>query len=198
MNQNYYVGIDFSISCPCICVIHDTQIQWAFVMEKLSSKWDHKLDPYFTSRIKAIPVGRGKVINEVDRYRNICLPLMGYLLETLKDVDKLSVFVAIEGYSMGSKGKVFNLAEHTGMFKYMLSSSGHKYTTVAPTTVKKFATDSGRSDKFAMMTFFNKEHGRDLISLSHAKTVASPYSDIVDSYFIAKWCCVNANEIPVG
>ena len=105
---------------------------------------------------------------------------------------------AIEGYSMGSKGKVFNLAEHTGMFKYMLSSSGHKYTTVAPTTVKKFATDSGRSDKFAMMTFFNKEHGRDLISLSHAKTVASPYSDIVDSYFIAKWCCVNANEIPVG
>ena len=28
--------------------------------------------------------------------------------------------IAIEGYSMGSKGKVFNIAENTGVLKYKI------------------------------------------------------------------------------
>lgn len=184
----YYVGIDYSISCPCVCVIHEDTVQWAFCMERLPVKWADKIDPFFTKKITVVQPGKSKVKNPVDRYRNIGLPLMGFLLKTLPDVlyPESEITVGIEGYSMGSMGRYFDIAEHTGMFKYMLSNAGYTYKEIAPTSLKKFAADSGRADKVQMLEAFNREFGRDFISTDRT-TVGNPHSDIVDSFFLAKY-----------
>ena len=57
-----------------------------------------------------------------------------------------------------------------------------------PTTVKKYATGKGNSDKNAMHRSFRLETGVDLkeeITPRKAK-VGNPVSDIVDSYYICK------------
>ncbi len=46
----------------------------------------------------------------------------------------------LEGYSFGSKGKVFHIAENTGILKYKIHNMGVPLEVIPPTTVKKFAT----------------------------------------------------------
>ena len=89
---------------------------------------------------------------------------------------------------MGSKGRVFNIAENTGVLKYKLWQSRIPVTITPPTTIKKFATGKGNADKFAMYEAFKKETKVDLrkeIS-PNKKDVGNPVSDIIDSYYICK------------
>lgn len=97
--------------------------------------------------------------------------------------------VWIEGYSMGSKGKVFNLAENCGLLKHKIWKSRIPFHVVPPTTVKKFATGKGNSDKQAMHDAFVKETGVNLHQeiTPLKKDVSSPVSDVVDSYFIMRY-----------
>jgi crossover junction endodeoxyribonuclease RuvC len=59
------------------------------------------------------------------------------------DVDN----VILEGYSYGSTGKVFNIAENTAILKYNLWDSRIPFLIVPPTTIKKFATGKGNANK---------------------------------------------------
>jgi hypothetical protein len=58
-----------------------------------------------------------------------------------------------------------------------------------PTVVKKFASGKGNADKDRMYEAFVKETGAELMKeiSPDSKKVASPVSDIVDSYFICKY-----------
>jgi hypothetical protein len=96
--------------------------------------------------------------------------------------------IAIEGYSMGSKGKVFHIAENTGVLKYKIYSMGVPLEVIPPTTIKKYATGKGNSDKDQMHQSFMEETGVDLRwKITPDKTkIGNPVSDIVDSYFICK------------
>lgn len=95
--------------------------------------------------------------------------------------------IVIEGYSMGSKGQVFNIGENTGLLKYKLYKYQKKFSVAAPTTIKKFATGSGRADKDAMYDAFVAETNYDMKGNFGVKTTKSPVSDIVDSYYLAKY-----------
>ena len=96
--------------------------------------------------------------------------------------------IAIEDYSFGSKGRVFNIAENTGLLKHKLWEVGYKFNVVAPTTVKKFATGKGNADKEKMYEAFVKETGIDISKIMFPdRALGSPVSDIVDSYYIAKY-----------
>ena len=89
---------------------------------------------------------------------------------------------------MGSKGKVFHIAENTGILKYTLYKNKVKYATVPPTVVKKFASGKGNSKKEQMYEAFIKETGTDLIKLlSYEKQLGNPITDIVDSFYLAKY-----------
>jgi hypothetical protein len=98
------------------------------------------------------------------------------------------VHVFVEGYSFASTGLISNIAENTELLKYKLWNKKFNYTTVAPTTIKKYATGKGNSKKLQMYESFVKDTGVDLIShFEKSNPERSPISDIVDSYFICKY-----------
>ena len=95
----------------------------------------------------------------------------------------------LEGYSFGSTGRVFNIAENTAILKYNMWYNYIDYEIVAPTTVKKFATGSGNATKEKMYEAFVEENPRrDIKSIltPRSSNIISPLNDVVDSYFILK------------
>ena len=96
--------------------------------------------------------------------------------------------VALEGYAYSASGKVFHIAENTGILKYKLYQLSVPVTVIQPTEVKKYATGKGNADKNAMYDSWLLETGINLKGLLTPKRQesVSPVSDIVDSYYICK------------
>ena len=92
----------------------------------------------------------------------------------------------LEGYAFGAKGKVFNIAEATGLLKYLMYKMGISFTVEIPSVIKKFATGKGNAKKDEMVDAFIQETGIDLYKLFEKDKVANPMDDIADSYFICK------------
>ena len=96
--------------------------------------------------------------------------------------------VAIEDYSYGSKGKVFHIAENTGLLKWKIWNADIEYKLIAPTEIKKFATGKGNANKEKMYESFLQETSRNLQEelVIKSEKIGNPTSDIVDSYYICK------------
>jgi len=95
--------------------------------------------------------------------------------------------IFIEGYSFGSKGAIFNIAENTSILKHYLWNASLSYDTLAPTQIKKYATDKGNANKEAMQEAFVTETGIELKSLlGQTEKQWNPSSDLIDAYYIAK------------
>jgi hypothetical protein len=96
--------------------------------------------------------------------------------------------VALEGYAYSASGRVFHIAENTGILKYKLYHLGVPVTIIPPTEVKKFASGKGNADKTQMYDAFVWETGMHLkaVLAPNRKEIGSPVSDIVDSYYICK------------
>ena len=58
--------------------------------------------------------------------------------------------VALEDYAFAAKGRVFHIAENTGILKYKLFQQGIPLETISPSAVKKNATGKGNADKEMM------------------------------------------------
>lgn len=101
--------------------------------------------------------------------------------------------VAIEGYAFGAQGRVFQIAENTGILKYKLYQLGIPVTIIPPSEVKKFATNKGNADKNIMYSAWILDTGIDLKGMLTPKKQdsASPVSDIVDSFYICKRLYMN-------
>jgi Holliday junction resolvasome RuvABC endonuclease subunit len=61
-------------------------------------------------------------------------------------------FVAFEGYSYDSVGRVFELGEMGGVLKLLACENNVPMIIVPPATLKKFATSNAGADKSAMVT----------------------------------------------
>jgi hypothetical protein len=96
--------------------------------------------------------------------------------------------VSIEDYAYNAKGRVFHIAENTGILKYKLYQKAIPIEVVQPTVVKKFATGKGNSDKNNMYKFFLMETAADIkgIITPGKDESTNPVSDVVDSYYICK------------
>ena len=172
------VGIDYSLTSPCVCVSRDKTFSNSFF--------------YFLNDRKSV---HGKVYNifgesheeyltDQQRYENIA----SWVMSILCNLDKEEVVILIEDYSFGSKGRVFNLAENCGILKYMLYKTGYKFFTVPPTVIKKYATGKGNATKEKMYEAFVKDTFVDLHSiLSPTTKLGSPTTDIVDAWYIARY-----------
>jgi Holliday junction resolvasome RuvABC endonuclease subunit len=90
--------------------------------------------------------------------------------------------VCLEGYAMGAKGRVFNIAENTALLKYHLWRANIKYHTPSPTTVKKYYTGKGNSGKTLMHDAFVERTGINLVQEFGQNAESNPVSDIVDSH----------------
>lgn len=169
-------GIDYSMSCPAICVYNTESGNFCYNNTKA----------YFRSnltRFEAFKEGNlegcnhGPWKHEMDRYDDISSWALDILSENKVDQ------VYLEGYSFGSTGRVFNIAENTAILKYNLWADMIHFDVIPPTTVKKFATGKGNASKEDMFNKFNEENPNiDLrgILTPRSTGVISPLNDIVE------------------
>ena len=110
--------------------------------------------------------------------------------EKITEFVKGSDYIAIEDYAFGAKGNTFDIGEFIGQIKMSLFKASYKVRLYDPNSIKKFATGKGNSDKISMYLAFKKdtEIKPDLSSypVPTKGSGASPTSDIVDSYYIAR------------
>lgn len=190
-----YVSFDYSMSSPAMCILSRDGLWKGSLFYFLTDKqkfarlWDadgarvegqiHKLHSCQEQRFENIAT---HFITKL-----ACLP------------ERDNVVVGIEDYSMGSKGKVFHIAENTGLLKYLLWKYKFKFQTIPPTTIKKFAAGKGNADKPQMYEAFSTETGCDLSNIMDQKgALASPVTDVVDSYFIARYVRNQYEQIQQG
>lgn len=101
----------------------------------------------------------------------------------------LNTTIVLEDYALGARGRTFEIAENTGLLKHKLRKAGYDFTLVAPTTVKKFATGKGNSDKDAMYKAWMDETDFSLFLefIPNRKKIGSPVTDMVDAYYLLKY-----------
>jgi Holliday junction resolvasome RuvABC endonuclease subunit len=173
------VGIDYSLTSPCMCVMS-------------GPSFDESTFFYLTNEKRYTGVSFGRItgdqhasyLTEQERYDNIST----YFMTKLKDLGvRTSTKITIEDYSFGSKGRVFNLAENCGLLKHKLWIEGYIIETVPPTVLKKFATGKGNANKEQMYTSFVIDGNPDINAVisPNRKGISNPVSDIVDSYYLA-------------
>ena len=185
-----YAGIDYSLTCPALCVYNtDTG---PLLFKNTSVFFRSNL-----ARFKAFRDGNlegcnhGPWKDDIDRYDDIS----SWAIGILKHFKVGQVY--LEGYSFGSTGRVFNIAENTAILKYNLWEEYIGVEIIAPTQIKKFATGSGNASKEKMYEAFIEEYGDiDLrAKLTPRSTNAiSPLNDIVDAYYILKYGIYNEKK----
>ena len=95
-------------------------------------------------------------------------------------------YSAFEDYAYGAKGKVFNIAESTGVYKTILYNDYVNIRLYEPSVIKMFFTQMGNADKMLMDEFYEKLNKKDKFDLSMFDDGKSPKADIIDSFAIAK------------
>jgi hypothetical protein len=173
------VGIDFSITCPCLCFWDAGKVPFCWGGCHFSYLINKKKFERFCGQLRGYP--HAPFSSNEERYENITSWAISQV--------SLGSVVFLEGYSFGSRaGMLFNIAELTGLLKHKLFKAQIDFELVPPTTVKKFATGKGNARKEVMYESFYKETGFDLLKELNIKVAGTnPESDIVDSYFLAKY-----------
>lgn len=176
-----YVGIDYSLTSPCICIHSGETFSFnscTFHFLTSSSKYEGK----FGSNI------HGHTYHDYNCDEQRYYGITKWVLDLLQDGD----IVMIEGYSMGSTGRVFNIAENAGLLKHYLWLAKNKFDVVPPTVIKKFATGKGNANKEKIQESFIDETGVNIKDLLHmTEKQWNPSSDIIDSYYICKYGVTN-------
>ncbi len=173
-----FIGFDYSLSSPAMCIISPkyTFVSYNTKAKKVCKKWKIGNDFFIQGFLQP------DYSNNQERWNNLTIPFM----KIIKKLDQENLVVGIEGYAFGGKGQVFNIAEATQTLKYRLFHEHNlECEQFPPPTIKKFATGNGRAKKEEMYKQFEDDTSISLTSI--CKNVgASPVSDIVDSYFVAK------------
>lgn len=171
-----FVGIDYSIGGPALC-LYDEKLPFSFSNCSFYFLTDTKK---YSCKIASNIYGESFRDYDHDTER----------FDTISDwASNLCIGAseaALEGYSMGSKGKIFNLAENCGLLKYKLYKHAIPVSIYAPTAVKKMATGKGNADKTAMYHAFIAETGVDLVNVFGQKSLSNPVTDLIDSYYVLK------------
>jgi hypothetical protein len=175
------VGIDYSMTCPAITIINgDTPFTFSNCQcfYRSSKLPNSTLPNVFGSRLIEFESNEQR-FDDIASWAMDCIA-----------VDAQTV-VFIEGYSMSSKGLVFNIAENTAILKHKLWKAGVPIQAIPPTVIKKFAFGKGNATKDQMHDIFVKETGTNLLTIYQPKagSVGSPTGDLVDSYYICKYGC---------
>ena len=190
------IGIDYSLSSPGVCVntseeefqYEGCKFYYLTNTKKYQGTFKEKM-AFGTSDVEYVGTPHRPYNSEPERYNNIAnwvidkinSPFIGHIMGQIEPI------IQIEDYSFGSTGRVFHIAENLGLLKYKLKvECGWDYTLIAPSVIKKFATDKGNANKEMMLHAFQEDTGVNLEELFES-SVKSPISDVVDAYFICKY-----------
>ena len=183
----WFAGIDYSMTSPAMVTFESTDdIYQYYYMSTAESKL--KSDSKLYSALIDVPttvsvdILEGTTTSSIKRFQNIA----NFFLKTINLIKPNAVF--LEGYSLGSQGKVFSIAENTAILKGKLYDGKYTVVTLPPTVVKKFATGKGNASKQMMKEVFfenERESLTDLKEVSHYKE--SPFTDLIDAYYVLKY-----------
>ena len=183
------IGIDYSLSSPGVCVntseeefrYEDCKFYYLTNTKKYVGTFKEKM-AFGTSAVEYIGWAHKPYSSEPERYNNIA----NWVIDIIKFYKKQPI-IQIEDYSFGSTGRVFHIAENLGLLKYKLKiECGWDYTLIAPSVIKKFATDKGNANKELMVGAFKEDTGVNLGELFDS-SAKSPITDVADAYFICKY-----------
>ena len=183
-------GIDYSLCGPAVCLFNGTH---ADVFSYSNCSFHFLTDSKKQAEIRSMNIF-GERLSDWEsnehRYETIA--------DWAIDICMGCSHIALEGYAYMANGRVFNIAENTGILKYKLYQLGIPITVIPPTEAKKFATGKGNADKNAMYVSWLKETGTNIKTLlTPNKTESvSPVSDVVDSYFLCKMLYNNLTANP--
>ena len=186
------IGIDYSLSSPGVCIntseeefrYEDCKFYYLTNTKKYQGTFKEKM-AFGTSAVEYIGTQHKPYSSEPERYNNIA----DWAIDIIKSYTwwQEQPIIQIEDYSFGSTGRVFHIAENLGLLKYKLKiECGWDYTLLAPSVIKKFATDKGNANKELMLGAFQEDTGINLEVLLDS-SVKSPITDIADAYFICKY-----------
>ena len=191
------IGIDYSLSSPGICVntseeefrYEDCKFYYLTNTKKYEGTFKEKM-AFGTSAVEYIGAPHRPYSSEPERYNNIAnwaIDIIKLYGDAKTGINRINPTIQIEDYSFGSTGRVFHIAENLGLLKYKLKiECGWEYTLIAPSVIKKFATDKGNANKEIMLSAFQGDTGVNLAELFES-SAKSPISDVVDAYFICKY-----------
>lgn len=177
----YLAGIDYSINCPCICIyntdfeyIHEN-CEYYFCQNNVSSK---ELIRRKSLLLKNIHCSYQYTwTNTYYRY----LVLADYFLSILLQYSVSHV--AMEDYALGASGRVFDIAECTGILKHLMTLSGIEFSVYSPSLVKKTFSSKGNANKEYMVKAYQEKYDVSIPELfEKSDYYESPVSDIVDSH----------------
>lgn len=173
------IGIDYSMTSPCVCVWDHLGIEFHFLTtkKKYEGSWE-KDDISIQGHV--MPVWK----DDTDRFNQISQWVVKVVLEDWNDID----MAVLEDYSFASTGRTFQIGENFGLLKYKLRERIIPFVTVPPTVLKKFATGKGNAKKDLMEIAYKEDTGHDIKDiLGMTENQWNPSSDIIDSYFLAKY-----------
>ena len=191
------IGIDYSLSSPGVCVntseeefrYEDCKFYYLTNTKKYVGTFKEKM-AFGTSAVEYIGTPHRPYSSEPERYNNIAnwaIDIIKLYGDATTGMNRITPTIQIEDYSFGSTGRVFHIAENLGLLKYKLKiECGWDYTLIAPSVIKKFATDKGNANKELMLSAFQEDTGVNLEILFDTKS-KSPISDVADAYFICKY-----------
>lgn len=175
------VGIDYSLTCPCVCVSNNKSFEDSYFHFLTDTK--KHTGQYLENILGDL---HDEYLTDQQRYENIA----SWVLNIVDPLPKSNVTILIEDYAFAAKGRVFNLAENCGLLKYLLYKREYNFHTVAPSVIKKHATGKGNANKELMYAAFEDLTGVDLIGAYGAAKggkVNSPITDIIDSFYLTQW-----------
>lgn len=177
-----YAGIDYSISSPSICIYDDSKgkfshetCEYYFQQHNVSDKEQERR---LELKLKNIhPTRQYKWKDDYHRFFALADWSLSILIQYHVEI------VAMEDYALGAQGKVFNIAECTGVLKHLMMLTGIRFYTFPPCYVKKTFTGKGNALKEDMGHEYKKKYGADISNLLEKNdNWDSPISDIVDSH----------------
>ena len=212
----FFVGIDFSINSPGICIIHNDTTKWLSYSAGQKTKAEGSFMDLIANcqdvsfnLIQASVFAQDSIDNyseneyqKINKYIQRATAINNLILQELTDMGYKAgdiVHFGFEGFSYGSNtNNIIDIAIATGFLKKELIDSFKDMTlsVLAPGTIKKSA-GSGRYKKKEMYDVFveNRHSDTGLESsdfwnlcqtLLGAKKLFKPTDDLIDAYFIVK------------
>ena len=175
MKMKRIAGIDYSLTSPAITVYHGNRWNYNNVMHYCIANNDNQRRRW--SSIENVNVSLyPKYSDEMGRYEALAEWAVDVIVTPWKRPD----FVILEDYAYAATGKVFHIAENVAILKYKLKKWGIKYHLVAPSVIKKFATEKGNANKEFMYQNFCED------TKTEINLTISPKSDTIKNPTISK------------
>lgn len=178
-NKEVFIGIDFSLKSPAICIYHNNHYQWLSHCSKIDRP---KKDSKIQLEISELPdvhmefqdellTGNDYSSNDsanITNYRNHADEMLKLILNKLNNIKgKPKLIIGFEGYSFNSfssSNNIIDIVAATTTFKNKILDKLKvelKYNLeveiIAPATLKKFAGYS-KFDKVDLFDIFNHDY----------------------------------------